>query len=434
MAFQKNLQQASDWLVSAQNPDYGWGLTPTQASSLVNTAEAIFVLDMAGAKYAEHVQQGLDYFVTDWKKHLKERGPKLRFVAFPLFVAGHIGSLSRLGEDAQVMKDWILEQRNSDDGGWGAASGDESDIYSTFLAVQALQFFELPQNVSNQARLWILGHCGERGWGFDSPNASSRSATAYALVALNILGEKIDPKIRPAISLLIQTERWDDEEASYAGTLWKHCTHSNVLSALAIIEDDLFSSTIAEGIRHSNHLLSPSGGWMETLDGRDNRTVRAQYWAAYYSEKVISAFDPSKFIPRVDAERTETTLQAPDFQHFAVKSRYASVIPTSAFRLLVYSIFLVGTALALELNRPSQIQFSDFSRILGFILLAASFVLMSKRPLVFRMPYRTLVIIVAALGALNLLFGVTIEGTFDAIKDGLVELGEYLSDLSADNE
>ncbi len=175
------------------------------------------------------------------------------------------------------MKDWLLSQRNLTDGAWGAANGCPSDIYSTFLAVQALQFFDIPNDIKHQVRFWILGNFGQRGWDFGTPESPSPSATSYALIALHILGVREDPKIDMSVSFLLQMERWNDEEVNYAGTLWKHCTHSNVISALALYEDDIFSPTIANAIRYSNKLISPHGGWMETADSKENRTVRAQY-------------------------------------------------------------------------------------------------------------------------------------------------------------
>lgn len=429
MAYFRNIAKSADWLALIQNPDDGWGLTPGQASSLVNTAEAIFVLGLLGDRYSKEVQRGIDYIRANWRSHIEERGEKLRFIAFPLFVICQLGKTDLISPDEIAMKDWLLSQRNDDDGGWGAETGAPSDLYSTFLAIQALYKFEIPENTSNQVRLWILGNAGERGWGFESSAIPTRSATAYAILALEMLGETDDPKIHIAQSFLLQTDHWDDEEANYAGTLWKHCTHSNVISALAVLEDDLFSPTIAEGIRYSNRLIHEAGGWMETRDGRDNRTVRSQYWAAFYSEKLVASFDPSKFVPRVDAERTEDTLQAPEFQHFFIKSQWATVIPTTVFRLAVYAMFLAGTFFAAEFNQLVNIQVTAFLQILGFFLLAVAFALMRKRPIVFPKSYQIAVLIVAFLGALNLFFGVTIEKVFSYIKYFLAQIGTYLSQL-----
>lgn len=60
MAFYRNIELAAKWLAAAQNLDGGWGLTPHQASSLVNTSEAIFVFNMAGAKYSKYAKEGIE--------------------------------------------------------------------------------------------------------------------------------------------------------------------------------------------------------------------------------------------------------------------------------------------------------------------------------------------------------------------------------------
>jgi len=60
--YEEQLAAASRSFIKIQQPDGGWGLTPTSVSSIVNTAEAVVVLRASGAGQKQ-AARGLDFLV-----------------------------------------------------------------------------------------------------------------------------------------------------------------------------------------------------------------------------------------------------------------------------------------------------------------------------------------------------------------------------------
>src|SRR6185369_9218834 len=83
MGYQRTIQDAARWLASNVNPDMGWGMSPGQASSIVNTAEAIYILTRAKG-YAAEIENGLAYISNRLFKSLEEQGSRTRYVLFAL--------------------------------------------------------------------------------------------------------------------------------------------------------------------------------------------------------------------------------------------------------------------------------------------------------------------------------------------------------------
>ena len=427
MAYQRELEVAAYWLASSSNADHGWGMTPDQASSLVNTSEAIFVLENSKTDYDREIANGIQYIKDNWAAHLDERGAKLRFVAFPLMLLKKVGLEERLGKrELKRMEDWIASQVNTD-GGWGAIDGASSDVFSTFTAVQALCDTSLDDPTMLSARNWLVAAFRERAWGFDENSELSSSATAYALIALHQLNDgRREPTVDKGISYLLQTRQWSDEEQSLAGTMWKHCKHANVLAALALWEDDIFGRTIASGVLHSNHLINSEGGWNETAGSTDTRSVRSQYWASYYSQHLIEAFDPSKFVLRIDAERSEKTLKAPEFQHFFVGTERETILPTALMKTATYSLLAIGSLLALNVFVYNPEFLHRIDNFLGLTILAAAFIIVRSRPLAFGRISKIILGLVVLFGALNLMFGTTLIGSFDYISNFISDIIDRL--------
>lgn len=306
------------------------------------------MLSLCPDEYPESIENGLKYIRENWASHLEERGPKLRFVGFPLMLLRRVGLERELGHERRKMETWLSGQVN-DDGGWGAIEGAESDIFSTFIAVQALRDRPVTDSLMVGAKTWILSSFKERGWSLEPKGALSPTATAYALVSLHYLLEgQEEHRVTKSKAYLLQNTHWEDETASLAGTMWQHSRHSSVISALALWLDDFFTRTVADAILYSNRLIHPDGGWNETRSTTDTRSVRSQYWAAFYSQTLIEQFDPSKFILRVDAERTDQSLLAPKFQHFFVGTDYTLVAPTSVVKAVTYSLMVLGILFAVD--------------------------------------------------------------------------------------
>jgi len=434
MAYKEQIREAAKWLAQCQNPDGSWGLTPSQAGSLVNTAEAIFVLAIAADEHSRIIESGIKYIRENWSQHLEQRGPKLRFVGFPLMLLRCVGRERELGHERRKMETWLSSQVN-DDGGWGAIKGAVSDIFSTFSAVQALNNRNTSDPLLVGAKTWILSSFKERGWSLEPNGALSPTATAYALISLHYLLEgKEDERVAEAKAYLLQNSHWEDETASLAGTMWQHSRHSSVISALALWLDDFFSRTIADGILYSNRLINSEGGWNEARSTADTRSVRSQYWAASYSQTLIDQFDPSKFILRVDAERTDKSLLAPKFQHFFVGTDFTIVGPTVVLKTVNYLLMGLGALFAVDIFLYSADASFLLDNYLGVLFLLASFFIMRSRPKVFSSTYRFAVIVVAILSALNLAFGVTIIGAFSQLTSSSADAWSWFLSWKEDSD
>jgi prenyltransferase beta subunit len=430
LAFQENLEKSCDWLESIQHPNGGWGLTKSQAPSLVNTAEAISVLLKSRNKDRKlSIEKGIAFIIDNWRKHLEERGPKVRFVSFSLLALVENESIAKHSADAEQMKNWIRQHQNAD-GGWGAMASEESDLTATCSVIQSIVAFDASSSMLAPAKNWILGQRVNSGWPFRADQQTSINATSIALITLAKLGLVNDQRLQDSLALLRDFRHPEsDEEVALAGTVWKYPTHANLVTALALHNQDIFSPSIAQAVRYSNRLINSQGGWGEQPGQQDSRSVRAQFWAATYSSALMNTFDPSKYVLRVDAERTATSLSAPAFQHFFIQSRMATVIPTSIFKFTTYSSFVIGLLASLDVGRHISLDFLQYLPYLGIMLLAGSLVAIKYRPSVFgrlNYPVTFIAIIVATA---DVLFDISPLDWISWIRAGLSVIGDMLAGI-----
>jgi hypothetical protein len=427
MAYHVNITKAAEWLTAIQNLDGGWGLTRGQVSSLVNTSEALYVLSCAGLSESEAALGGLRFLKDNFDNHLLHRGSRTRFAAFPLIViASQYPNFDHRFQ--KKLFRWI-SGAVSEGGGWPSEVGGASDIYSTYLCVLAVHSFDKASLLLRGAKSWMLAQANSRGWCLDDTGAAPLSATAYALIALHTLGETGHDTVARALEALNGVSHWGDEEAPLSGTLWKHSTHSNVLTALALYSEDIFNSQIAEGIRYSNKLISPQGGWMENDSVLDNRTVRAQYWTAVYSEILQKRFDPSKFVLRIDGERQAGVLKAPEFIHFLINTKFATVVPAGLYKYVIYATFALSFAVSIIFaNKIPLISGKFWQAIsLGLMALASYGIIVRKH--VFPRFGIIVPVVIGALSFLDLAFGVSISNLFEFIRGAIKSLGDFLQSV-----
>lgn len=118
MAYHDRLEAAITWLEGTQRAqDGGWGLAAGQASSIVNTAEALFVL-RRGRFYPTSARRGVEFIRSSLSKHLDDpdRGKRVRYVAFALLAFAEYEDF--VGKDEiQSCVSWLLDSRNHDNGG-----------------------------------------------------------------------------------------------------------------------------------------------------------------------------------------------------------------------------------------------------------------------------------------------------------------------------
>lgn len=427
MAYHVNITKAAEWLIAIQNKDGGWGLTRGQVSSLVNTAEALYVLSCAGLNESDAAANGLRFLRDNFDNHLVYRGNRTRFGAFPLSViATRYPNFDHRFQ--KKLYKWV-SSTVSDNGGWPSEVGGASDIYSTYLCVLAIYSFDKTSVLLSGAKIWILAQANSRGWCLDDTGAAPLSATAYALVALHTLGETTHDTVARALETLKGVNHWGDEEAPLSGTLWKHSTHSNILTALALYSEDIFNSQIAEGIRYSNKLICSQGGWMENDSMLDNRTVRSQYWSAIYSEILQKRFDPSKFILRIDGERQAGVLKAPEFMHFLINTTCAIVVPARLYKSVIYTTLALSFVVSIVFANKIPLLPGGFWHAisLGLMALASYGILVRKH--VFPRFGIVVPVVIGALSFMDLAFGLSISNLFEYIRVALKSLGDFLQSV-----
>lgn len=400
MAYFSELRHAKDWLLENRSADGGWGMTAGQGSSMVNTAEALFVLAKAGAPMAL-CQPALNYLRSNLTPHLSERGSRTRYLSLPLAVLAEcFPSFDTKFQRSVAEK--LVAARNDDDG-WGDDARDgESDVFSTYLAIEALSLAGGYAAEIEAAGRWILSQHREAGWGLHPSQNYSISGTAYALQALVRTGHLDTPAFKLGHEQLLSVDRWEPEEIIIPGAKWLHCRSAAVVRALIASGTDPFHPTIAEGIRAFQRCVHQGAGWTETPN-ENSPTIRSQYWAASALDRVWQAFDPAICIPRVDAERTQEVLLEPIYLPFATGTRFHTIIPAAVFRAIVWALLLGGLLASSNLLAHVRTPSPGWAVATGVVMVVAATVLVRKRPKQFPYLYplvRYAVVIAAALGAI----------------------------------
>jgi hypothetical protein len=380
-------------------------MVPGQPSSMVNTAEALYVLAKAGGDLSD-CAAGWAFIRENLGEHLKSRGERVRYVAFPLL------TLSECFPDQdrrlqRFMLDWLIKARNPDDG-WGDEAQDgNSDIFSTYIAALAVSAapFDNRSLVSAAGR-WMVAAFQNSGWQMHSGQPYSATATAYAVEILARAGLSGSPAYAAGRELLLANDDWENEEAVISGTKWIHCKPAAVIRALAQAETDILLPTVAEGIRVFQRCITERDGWTER-PGENVPTIRAQYWAAFGMAPLRELFDPAIVLPRVDAMRRQGALQEPAFLPFATGSRFHTILPAPLFRVIMWAALVSGLGLALGLDALLPKAPPRATSLAGLALLAGSLWLVRKRPRQFPRLSRWVGWLLILVGAAGAVFGVS---------------------------
>jgi len=402
MAYFRELAHACQWLLGHRNEDGGWGMVPGQPSSMVNTAEAIYVLSHGGADL-EECRRGLKFIQEKLDLHLTERGRRLRYVAFPLAVIA-----DRFPHECPAFVEscvgWVTAAQNTDDG-WGDEANDEtSDVFSTYLAIEALSAAKAGGDNVAAACRWISSQHTDSGWPLHDGQTHSIAATSYGVSSLLHGGYSDASAFTSGRELLLGNENWDNEQVVISGTKWQHCRASALVRALIQSGTDPFHSTIAEGIRTFQRRIHPEHGWVE--EPTENLpTVRSQYWAVAALSEVYRRFDPAIYIPRMDAERAQALLQEPAFLPFAVHTPFHTIIPSTLFRIGVYLLLVFGFVAASGLLERIPRVPSVAAAGLGVVMVGAAMLLVRKRPKQFPRLHKWVKWILVITGILGILFG-----------------------------
>ena len=425
MAFLLPLQEASAWLLRHQREDEGWGATPGQASSLVNTAEALYVLAAAGCRDPA-VSGGISFFRKNLQRHLAERGPRTRFVALPLFTLLYCFP----DADSQlitVLADILLQGRNVDSA-WGFDLSDHcSDLFSTYLAVEALRLAPGFEDEIAAAGRWVVSRTGATGWPMHEGQSYSLTATAYAVQVLHHARLEAAPAYRAGRELLLGAVSFENEDSVISGTVWTHCRATAVIRALTLTGVEPFHPALAEAIRSLNKRMIVGQGWGETA-GANAPTIRSQFWATYALTLAAANFDIAIHIPRVSAERIQGTLVEPTYLPFLTGTNWHLIVPARAFRWFVYGLVIVGAVLISGIKIPFPSSIPGLDIVVGALLMFSAFFLIRKRPKQFRRGSRWAAVIMAVLAFINAVMGVSVT---EVTKSGRVESSVVMNAISA---
>jgi hypothetical protein len=385
VGYPDDIRLAARWIAQQQDKhDGGWGLVANQASSLVNTAEAVDVLQEAGG-YEEACERGISFLVANTFQHAQPRltkdsaarGARIRYVAFPLLVLALHDR--RHAAFIEKCKAWLLRSRN-DDCGWGDEANDQaSKLFPTFLALRALQEAGATEQELEHSYTWVRAQSKPDGWSLYPEHPISAVATAYGILCLTKSRFRNDERVERGGKFLLQTKAWHPTTDDASGTVWQHATCTWVICALAELDETPYSPTIAEGIRYINTLKRSGGApWAETPDHHALST-RSQYWAVVALRALQRSFDPSIHSIRIDAERATEELKEPTYLKFKVRSSWAVIIPAKMYQFATYLCFFVALLFAFSFHRALPSFSKEMDMIVAILLLLLGWKLLRIR-------------------------------------------------------
>lgn len=266
----------------------GWGITAGAAASIVNTAEALFVLD-AGRRAGVQIPLVVEADARAWlaravPEHCRlrakgGRGEKTRFVTFGLFGLA-LPSEEPLSKDLRDgmdwCADWLLEHRLPS--GWGEeAQIEDVSIFETAMALRSATLLagrsELEGTRTAELALAIVSHGidgllthrkDDGSWPTQFSDDPSPSKTSLSLIALDavrgsddwdgvsgtevgsLAGDVIRRIPRSIFTdgaqwLIDNSSRWVhlvESDPDVPGTVWNHLAYALGVQALAQVGSD----------------------------------------------------------------------------------------------------------------------------------------------------------------------------------------------------
>jgi hypothetical protein len=299
MKYSEQLKLSASWLLSVRNADGGWGLNPKQASSIVNTAEALYVLDKA-QKLPTDLNKSIKFLRESIDSHPITRGSFLRYYAFTI-IGLRSANVSLGDKTIQVCAQTIREKKIPSKGWNNSPDNPSPTTFPTFLALWALQMIEQqPSQETHEGLRWLLSiQKKDGGWGYnDNPHENSNAAsTAYALIILKKFYNH-SPELEKGKSwLLSHAKEWLGKPIigePVGGTDWHHCNPAWSLYALLEYGEPVSSSVIMQIIQLFQTLFdSQIGSWRETQELVVN--IRSTFWAVLALEQANNLLDIDDF-------------------------------------------------------------------------------------------------------------------------------------------
>ncbi|MDI9312676.1 MAG: hypothetical protein QM535_20875 [Limnohabitans sp.] len=413
MGYYKQLNKSAEWLVSIQNQtNFGWGLSPGQGTSIVNTAEAVYVLSQTQSYHTE-IKKGIDFIQSRLQISIDKQGNRTRYVFFALL--GLIDNLDKSDVNfVNKWSEWLIKARNKD-GAWGHEANDEQSLlFPTCMSLIILHRLNYKIQELETGYNWLASKVTDLGWSFGGSNQPSTTATAIAICALRNVRDADDPIFEKPKIILLQNERWATEREDHPGTLWEHSSYMWIFPAMFKLEIDPYNKTIAEGVRHINE-YNCNHGWKEPSGGV---TVRGQFWAVVAFEAVHMAFDPAIHPYRIESSIAQSALREPEYVNIRVHSSWSMIIPSKVYRLFTYSLLTVSFIAFLGIHRLANLLNRWFDFGVAIIFFVAVYFLVQKRKTLFSNSFwGYLFTIVAVLSFIDLVFDYSVKQIFEFITE-----------------
>jgi hypothetical protein len=309
--FKQKIRTAADFLISKQNPeDGGWGLNIEkgfQASSVVNTAEALFVINRANRLHVSDTVKAIDFLKEAIVHHPKSRGNNLRYFTFGiwgLLEAGVESSNPFIISTIREVESRLIVSSN----GWSEQPEDtETRIWATFQALWII----IKVYGADYARtkyykcfneLIKLGRKNQYKWGFNNTTQNySLAATSYALILLSEVfpGTPDVAQTRKNVSEMLNLtldEKRPLEVEAIAGTDWNHYSYCWALKALHSAREPLDELVFLTSIRTLKYVdtLFHESGYVEP--DKHILNVRSIFNNVLALDGVITNFDPTDYL------------------------------------------------------------------------------------------------------------------------------------------
>lgn len=308
--FKGQIEASADYLISRRDPDnYGWGLNIVsghQASSIVNTTEALFVINKASRKI-NNLDKTIEFLKHAIKKHPKERGNNLRYLTFGvwgLLEAGLEHSDPFILEIVKEIEDRIIEGI-----GWSNNYDDRNiRLWPTFQSLWIISKIFGAERITTKyqkclTHLLTLGRTNSYRWGSAAGEKESLASTSYALILLAISYPESPDTIETHKSVVnMLTDAMDKnkplEVEPIAGTDWHHYAYCWALKSLYSSPCSLFDiDTIkitAKVLEYIATLFREGCGYVEP--GKQICNVRSIFNNVLAIEAVNQNFDPLNYI------------------------------------------------------------------------------------------------------------------------------------------
>lgn len=310
----RRVGRCADALAGEQHPDGGWGLTRGQPPSLVNTTEALMVLQVAG-RPSPAIESGLGYVTRNVAEHCAPattggRGEKTRYVAFSLWALAECGRdhTDGLTEVLAWILDWLEDHGQED--GWGEEAGIvDCSLFETALVARGLGILlrrvddgDLAVTHTQRPRAHelltvaaggLLSHRLARGW----PQRAHTSRHSAAKTAWCLLGlaeavqvpkiaaqAAIEEAIREGVEDLTHRvavwRRSIETDPDVVAAVWSHLAYSLCLEAITKADGDAVTAALLPAWSDLDSAWSDTHGrWLE-LTQPAMPTVRATCYSA----------------------------------------------------------------------------------------------------------------------------------------------------------